>query len=258
MPRRLPLVIGMAAARRETAVWKRVRPGWPGSCYAGRMELSASLVLVAPYLDPLAIGIVGGGTLLATLLRHPLGDIGRAVAALGVLPRGRFRADELVEQVAALGRIARRHGVMALDRSVIADPDVAAAIAAIVDGAEPDRVAAIVRDRRRARIDRHVAAADVWAGAADVAPAMGLVGTLVGLVKMFATMNDPASIGAAMAVALLATLYGALLGNLVAMPVAVRLRRLARAEASERQRLEAPLIAFAAREAPHHIAQAAA
>jgi chemotaxis protein MotA len=213
---------------------------------------------IAAYLDPTAIGIVAGGTIVATVLRSEFADLGRAIAALAVLPRRRFRADPLLEQIAAFGRIAKRHGVMALDRSVIADPDLAAAVAAIVDGQDPDTVAALVRERRRARIDRHVAAADVWAGAADVAPAMGMVGTLVGLVKMFATMNDPRAIGGAMAIALLATLYGALIASLVAMPVAVRLRRLARAEAGERQRLEAPLIALATREAPRHQAAIAA
>jgi chemotaxis protein MotA len=79
---------------------------------------------------------------------------------------------------------------------------------------------------------------------------MGMVGTLIGLVKMFATMSDPAAIGGGMAIALLATLYGALTANLVAMPIATRLRRLARAEASERQRLEMPIITLATREAP--------
>ena len=79
---------------------------------------------------------------------------------------------------------------------------------------------------------------------------MGMVGTLVGLVRMFSVMNDPAAIGGAMAVALLATLYGAVLANLVLMPIAQRLRARARVEAFERARLAEPLIALARREAP--------
>ena len=71
-------------------------------------------------------------------------------------------------------------------------------------------------------------------------------GTLIGLVRMFTAMQDPTAIGPAMAVALLATLYGALFANLIAMPIAGRLRRLARAEAFERARIEAPLAALAA------------
>lgn len=197
------------------------------------------------FLDPLAIGIVLGGTAVSMVLRNRMGDVGRALAALGCMWRRPFDADPLLAQTAALERIARRHGVLALDRSVIDDPDMAAAVQAAVDGASPDQVAAIVTDRLTARAERHRAAIEVWTGAAEAAPAMGLIGTILGLVQMFASMQDPDTIGAAMAVALLATLYGALLANLLAMPVAQRLKRLARAEASERARLVAPLAQLA-------------
>ena len=193
------------------------------------MDLSAFPGL-APFLDPLALLIVGGGTALAVLLRTPLGDLGRSLSALRVLGRRRFDAEPLLAQIAALTRIARRHGVIALDRSVIADAD----------------VARLLQHRRLARFERHRAAADVWTGMAEVAPAMGMIGTLIGLVGMFVAMKDPAAIGGAMAVALLTTLYGAILASLVALPVASRLKRQARHEAHERARLEAPLMGLAA------------
>lgn len=212
-------------------------------------------ITLISFFDPVALAIVGGGTLLATLLRTPLGDVGRGLRGLARLGRRAFDATPLVDQVASLDRIARRHGVVSLDRSVIADPDVAAAIAAIVDGEGPADVARLLEERRRIRILSDAAAADMWAGAAEAAPAMGMVGTLVGLVRMFMAMTDPAAIGGGMAVALLATLYGALIANLIAMPVAVRLRRRARAEAEERIRLAAPLIALAEREQPRLVAR---
>lgn len=205
---------------------------------------------LAPFLDPVAFAIVGGGTVVATLLRTPLGDIGRGLAALSVLGRRPFDAAALLNQIEALSRISSRHGVMQLDRSVIRDADVAVAIQAIVDGSSADKVATTLDARRTARFERQRAAAEMWAAAAEIAPAMGMVGTLVGLVRMFTAMTDPATIGAAMAVAVLATLYGALLGNLVAMPIAARLKRLARAEYIERTRLVAPLVALAERERP--------
>lgn len=205
---------------------------------------------LATFLDPIALALVGGGTVLATVLRTPARDLARSLAALRILPRPRFCAEPLLQQLASQARIARGHGVLALDRSVITDPDLAAALHAIVDGATPAQVTALLDHARHARIERHAAAADVWAGAAETAPTMGMVGTLVGLAAMFATMTDPAAIGGAMAVALLATLYGALLANLVAQPIAHRLRAAARAEAFERTRLIAPLAALAEREAP--------
>lgn len=207
---------------------------------------------LAPFLDPVALTLVGGGTLTAVVLRTPGRDLARGFAALAVLGRRSFDAAPLLDQVGALTRIARRHGVMALDRSVLEDPDVAAAVAAIVDGATPAEVEALLRQRRRARADRHRGAIEMWAGAAEAAPALGMIGTLVGLVVMFSAMRDPATIGGAMAVALLATLYGALLANLVATPIAVRLRRLARREDEERARLEMPLAALAAVEPAVH------
>ena len=208
------------------------------------------MTFVAQLADPLALAIVGGGTALGIVLRTPLPDLIRAIAALRVLGRHRVAAEPWLDQIAAQSRIARGHGTMALDRSIITDPDIAAAIAAIVDGADGDGIAALLRHRRHARIERHVAAAEVWAGGAELAPAMGMVGTLIGLALMFATMTDPAAIGGAMAVALLATLYGALFANLVFLPIANRLRSAGRAEAFERARLEAPLIALADRERP--------
>lgn len=195
--------------------------------------------------DPAALAIVAGGTALVTALRTPLRDLAAGLAALRVLVRPRFDADGPVRQVGALTRIARKHGVFQLDRAVIADPDMAAAVAMIVDGAEPDEVEALVRHQRGARIAAGIAAADMWAAAAEAAPAMGMVGTLVGLARTFAGIEDMAAIGAGMAVALLATLYGALLANLVLAPIAARLRAAAREEASGRARLERPLVALA-------------
>lgn len=201
---------------------------------------------LATFLDPVALGIVGGGTLAVALLRTPLADLGRGVGALRVLHRRHpFDGDAALAQIAAFGRIAQRHGLGALERNVIDDPDIATAVTALVQGHDGAQVAAALAYRRRARIERHCAAAEVWTAAAEAAPAMGMIGTLVGLVAMFRSMTDPAAIGSAMAIALLATLYGALFGNLMLMPIAARLRRLARAEALERQRIEAPLAALA-------------
>jgi chemotaxis protein MotA len=200
---------------------------------------------IAPFLDPLALAIVLGGTATAVVLRTPFGDLARGLAAVRILGRRRFDAEPMLAQIGALTRITRRHGVIALDRAVIGDPDIAAAIAEIVDGAAPDRIALLLDQRRLARFERHRAAAEMWSGAADIAPAMGMIGTLIGLVQMFTAMRDPATIGAAMAVALLTTLYGATIACLIATPVASRLKRHARHEAQERARLAAPLAELA-------------
>ncbi len=224
----------------------------PALAKTSRMNSAASadLAALAPLdasvlLDPLALAIVLGGTAASVLLRHRLADVRRGLVALKTLLRRPFDAAPLIAQAGSLEKIARRHGLIALDRSVIEDPDMAAAVAAAVDGASPSEIDAIVRDRAASRVERHRAVIELWSGVAEAAPAMGLIGTILGLVRMFAAMDNPDRIGAAMAVALLATLYGALLANLVAMPIVARLKRLARVEATERLRLAAPLARLA-------------
>ena len=205
---------------------------------------------LSAFADPVALTIVVGGTALAALLRTPLRDAARGVRAIGGLAAAPFSADALLTQIDALARITARHGVVQLDRSVIRDADVALAVDGVVDGIAPAVLAARLEHARLARFERHRAAADLWVGIAELAPAMGLIGTLVGLVRMFLAMSDPAAIGAAMATALLTTLYGAVLANAVAIPIAGRLRARARQEYLERARLAEPLLALAEREQP--------
>lgn len=208
------------------------------------MDISA-LPGLKPFLDPLAFAIAGGGTMAAVILRTPFADLGRGVAALRTLGRAQFDVAPLLAQVAALTRIAQRHGIIALDRSVISDPDVAAAVEAAVDGLPRSSVVQLLETRFRARAEHYRTAQDMWNGAAELAPAMGMIGTLIGLVSMFVSMTDPATIGAAMAIALLTTLYGAILASLILAPIAARLKRMARHEMQERLRLVAPLAALA-------------
>ncbi|MGT2513715.1 hypothetical protein ACVOMT_05165 [Sphingomonas panni] len=130
-------IAGFAAPDRQaaTAPGNRLPPrNWHRACREAAMDAAA----LAPYADPLAAAFVLGGTVVALLIRTPPGDLGRAVRALATLGRRPFSAEEGLDQIAALGRIAKRHGVMTLDRSRIADPDIADAIAAIVDGMGPE------------------------------------------------------------------------------------------------------------------------
>lgn len=220
------------------------------------MSLLTSLSAYAPpdlpvFLDPLAIAIVGGGTLFATALRGPAGDLWRSFAALPRLFRGEpFDFAVARAEIAAIERVSKGKTLLALDPAMLKDRDIGAAVAAITDGASPDAVEALLDKAREDRIERHGVVQDFWTAAAEIAPAMGMIGTLFGLVRMFARMDDPASIGAAMAVALLTTLYGAMIANLVAVPIAARFRRLSRREELARTALVAPLRAMAARQTP--------
>ena len=202
------------------------------------------------FYDPVALAIVGGGTLLATAARGPWRDTLNAFRALPVLVRQPFDFGPARAELARAERVASAKNVLALDAMLLKDPDVAAGVHAVTDGATADTVEALLDRLREQRLERHALIQDYWAAAAESAPAMGMVGTLVGLVAMFRSMDDPATIGGAMAIALLATLYGALFANLIAAPISARLRRLSRAEENERRGLIRPFRAFAARQTP--------
>lgn len=212
------------------------------------MNIDLSTLLV--FYDPVALAIVGGGTLLATAARGPLTDTLNALRSLPVLVRRPFDFGPARAELARAERVAHTKSLLAIDSQVLKDADVVRGVEAVADGATPDQVEQLLDRLREERIDRHAVVHDFWAAAAEAAPAMGMVGTLIGLVRMFRSMDDPATIGGAMAIALLATLYGALFANLIGAPVAARLRRLSRAEESERRGLVAPFRAFARRETP--------
>lgn len=202
------------------------------------------------FVDPIAIAIVVGGTALSTLLRGPAADALSALRALRRLVRSGFDAERLRAEIARTERVAVTHGLLNVDADGIADACVADALRAVVDGAGPDQIARLIDDQDRARDTRHRVIQSLWMAAAEAAPAMGMIGTLVGLVRMFSRMSDPAAIGGAMAVALLTTLYGAILANLVAAPIAARLARLSAQETAARSAVRPALIDFARRFAP--------
>lgn len=202
------------------------------------------------FLDATALGIVGGGTLLATALRGPFADTLAALHALRALGRRTFDAAPVRAELARIERIAGAKTLLATEDLPIRDRDVAQGVAAVIDGARPEQIDAMLDRLRDERRHRHAVVHGWWLAAAETAPAMGMVGTLFGLVGMFRSMDDPATIGAAMAIALLATLYGALFANLVAAPIAARLRRLSEIEDTGRRALDQPFRAFAARHSP--------
>jgi chemotaxis protein MotA len=213
-----------------------------------RAMIDASTLMV--FYDPAALAIVGGGTLLATAARGPARDTLNAIRALPVLVRRPFDFGPARAELARAERVSQAKSLLAVDSYLLKDRDVAKGVEAVAAGATADHVEQLMINLREQREERHSVVHDFWAAAAETAPAMGMVGTLIGLVRMFRSMDDPATIGAAMAIALLATLYGALFANLIAAPIGARLRRLSRAEEIERRALVKPFRAFATRESP--------
>ena len=189
----------------------------------------ATLVLMGGdlrmFYDIHAIIIIFGGSFAATLIRFPL------AAMLHGLPLGiRFAFSlrsigtrDLVDELASIAETARKSGPLGLEKITPEDPFLAKGVRFVADGYDAD----FIRDNLERDRDNFLTHLDegqkIYRAIGDCAPAFGMIGTLIGMVQMFANMTDPSKLGPFMAVALLATLYGALVANLFCLPIADKL-----------------------------------
>lgn len=202
------------------------------------MTLPFDFALFARFFDPVALALVAFGSLLVAGAGLTRADW----AAMWRGARGRrFDAAAMRAEIARLERIVLRSGILAIEHEPVSDSTIGKAIDAIVDGADAAEVERLLADLRADRRPTLAAGARYWSAVADLAPAMGMIGTVIGLIGMFAHMDDVSKIGPSMALALLTTLYGAVLANLVAAPIAARLSRRAELEEEARARTE-PLV----------------
>jgi chemotaxis protein MotA len=137
-----------------------------------------------------------------------------------------FKAEPPEETIASMmkyAKIAKSEGLIALEKEKTEDAFSAKALRYLSDGIDEALIEDMLKKDIRQTVSRHTVGRNVFKGMGASAPAFGMIGTLVGLVQMLASMSDPASIGPAMAVALLTTLYGAVVANLVCLPIADKL-----------------------------------
>lgn len=171
-----------------------------------------------------SLAIVLGGTFAVVLMRFTLGQfIGSIKTATKAFLHKSESPEDIIERVVELAGIARKEGLLALERQEITNPVLAKGINLLVDGHEPTVVKKALLTEMNETLNRHSIGQQIFKAIGDAAPAMGMIGTLVGLVQMLSNMSDPKSIGPAMAIALLTTLYGAMLANMFALPIADKL-----------------------------------
>lgn len=187
---------------------------------------------IARYFDPFATLIVFGGTLLATLARSTRADLSRAWHAIGILRTADPDADARAARISVgkIRELAEVRSIMCVDRVETAQRFLRSAARQLSDARTSGDFCRWAADEIDSRRARHQGVIGVWRGIAETAPAMGMIGTIVGLVQMFAAMDDPARMGPGMAVAMLTTLYGVVLSSAIAGPIAGRLERLSETE----------------------------
>ena len=176
------------------------------------------------FVDAHAAIVIFGGSFAATLIRFPLNSMfhGLPLGAKFAFTMRRMTQRELVDEIAGLAE-ARKQGPIGLEKVEVEDPFLAKGIRFVADGYDSK----FIRDNLERDRDNFLTHLDegqkIYRAVGDCAPAFGMVGTLIGMVQMFANMTDPSKLGPYMAVALLATFYGAALANLICLPIADKL-----------------------------------
>jgi chemotaxis protein MotA len=177
------------------------------------------------FISEHAIIIIFGGSIAATMIRFPLGVMlhGLPLGAKFAFTMSRLSARDLVDELARIAEIARKQGPVGLEKVETDEPFLAKGIRYVADGYDLE----FIRDNLERDRDNFLMHLDegskIYRAIGDCAPAFGMIGTLIGMVQMFANMTDPSKLGPFMATALLATLYGALVANLFCLPIADKL-----------------------------------
>src|ERR1700677_639005 len=172
-----------------------------------------------------AVIIIFGVSIAATMIRFPLSAIlhGLPLGAKFAFTMSRLSARDLVDELARIAQIARKQGPVGLEKVETDEPFLAKGIRYVADGYDLE----FIRDNLERDRDNFLMHFDeggkIYRAIGDCAPAFGMIGTLIGMVQMFANMTDPSKLGPFMATALLATLYGALLANILCLPIADKL-----------------------------------
>jgi len=205
------------------------------------------------YIDPSSLLIVFGGTAATVLARYRWRDfVSHLKAAMLVFKPAHRDPAPLAEVMAEWAKQVRDNGRLSLEGIAETTEDVFIrhGLQLLADGADEDKLVAQLKIASDHQIAHHSQMITMWQSWADVAPAMGMIGTLVGLVQMLGNMSDPRAIGPAMALALLTTLYGAILAFVIAGPIVQKLIQLAKEDEIYRGTVVSGLCMIAKGEGP--------
>ena len=177
---------------------------------------------IGPYIDGPSIVIVFGGTIGTILIAFKptqLKKFGKIFMVAIKPPQRDYQ--ELIKRIVEYAKKARKEGILGIEDDVSKEENefLKKGLSSAVDGMEPDIIKDILEAEMEQIDSRHAENALIFGQIAGFAGAMGMIGTLIGLVAMLLNMSDPSAIGPAMAVALLTTLYGAVLGNVFGAPI---------------------------------------
>ncbi len=222
-----------------------------GSMMMGSAPMSAFISI------PSALVVIGGA-MAACMTCFPLSNIlGTPKVMLKVLLNKPADVKGVIEQLVSLAETARRDGLLALESRMdeVTNAFVKLGIQMAVDGTRPEIIEDIMRTEVDSVATRHQTGKGIMDQLGRFAPAFGMIGTLMGLIMMLSNMSDPSSIGAGMAVALITTLYGAIIANAIFMPFAEKLAYINKQELSSMEIIIRGVMAIQSGENPRVIEQ---
>tara|TARA_Y100000296_G_scaffold28610_3_gene33336 strand:+ start:10227 stop:10985 length:759 start_codon:yes stop_codon:yes gene_type:complete len=211
---------------------------------------------MASFIDPPSMLIVVGGTFAITTVGFKLGDVIKAQSVM--MKTIMFKLPEVEEEAKTmieLAQKARANGILAIQGDIEQIPNdfLKQAFGLAVDGTNPEVIETIMKSDTANMLERHASATQVFKKSAEIAPAMGLVGTLIGLVIMLGSLDDPSAIGPAMAIALLTTMYGAIMANMFFNPLATKLELNTSLELQVRKVYTASVLSVVRQENPRQL-----
>ena len=208
------------------------------------------------YWDFPSVVITLGGTLASTLTCFPLDDFANTIRVVKkAFIYKDVSVDGVIKEIIRLANIASKEGLLALDEYAesLEDDFLKKGIMLIVDGTEPELVRNILETELVYLEDRHANGQRVFETAANFAPAFGMIGTLIGLINMLRTLDDPSTIGPSMSVALVTTFYGVILANVIFLPLAQKLKERTNREILVKELMVEGLLSIQAGENPRII-----
>lgn len=179
------------------------------------------------FIDPPSVLITIGGSIASVLTAHKIPDFINGLKSISLVFKDQTQdPGEVIRSIIDLSNVARKEGLLALEEAAngIEDTFLKKGVMLVVDGTDPDLVRGILETDLMCLEDRHKKVIGFWEKWAEMGPAWGMIGTLIGLVNMLKKLDDASTIGPSMAVALLTTLYGSLIANWLAIPVSNKLK----------------------------------
>lgn len=174
-----------------------------------------------------SVMVVFGGTIASTLIAYPLSDFLKVMGlTIRVFIFKIEKQEDLITLLVDLSNKARKGGLLSIEGEIknVKDPFLGKALQMTVDGVQSSAISAIMQKQMSLVEKQHKLGYSIFASMAAYAPAFGMVGTLIGLVQMLASLDDPSTIGPKMAVAMITTFYGAIMANLFFIPMSDKLK----------------------------------